>query len=175
MFYGQTCKDLAPADARRLCICFNQCGLVLVDYFFEILMVLKAVFLYYSGQCDCTASQKGQLTCKFKGHSFWTVRTSGSEKSEFCVLFLKCHCSSMSVFTTHWPRNVVWLGLQTAGFYREQKSLYLLWSREWIFLWDAHGSWDGTYRPSTATSMFGFSSHRGKLTSRVKLNVCSVY
>lgn len=46
------------------------------------------------------------------------------------VLFLKCHCSFMSVFRIHWPRNVVWLCLRTLGFNRHQKILYLLLSRE---------------------------------------------
>lgn len=177
MFYGQPCKDLAPADARRFCICFNQCGLVLAHYFFQILMVLKELVLYYPGQCDCTASQREQLTCKFKVHSFWTVRTSGSEKPGFCVLFvfemplffhvciwdplaLKC-CMAGLVNT--------WL-LQTP-----EDSLFALIKRVWLFLWDPCGSWGGSYRSSRTTATFNFSSCRGQLTSRLKLNVCSVY
>lgn len=46
------------------------------------------------------------------------------------VLFLKCHCSFMFAFRIHWPWNVAWLGLQTLGFYRQQKTFCLLWSRE---------------------------------------------
>lgn len=84
------------------------------------------------------------------------------------VLYLNCYCSFMASkccmagFVNSWLLQI------------PEDSLFALITRDWLFLWDPCGSWSGRYIPPTTKSTFNFSSQRGQLTNRFKLDVCSV-